>query len=59
MYKEGQSTHFNQRLDHFHVPRLWNEIIASSDFKARSVSVDEFNSRNDFKKRGIALVPSK
>lgn len=59
MYREGELTHFNQALEDFHVPRIWNQILESSQFLEREKSVYEFNNRNHWKKRGLAIIPTK
>ncbi|KAG9392711.1 Xanthine dehydrogenase [Carpediemonas membranifera] len=39
--------------------RIWDEIIASSEYKTRRAAVDEFNRQHKFLKRGIAVTPFK
>ena len=43
MYKEGDLTHFNQKLEMFTLPRCWDECIASSQNYARKKDVEKFN----------------
>lgn len=43
MYKEGDLTHFNQKLEEFTLPRCWDECLASSQYHARRSEVDKFN----------------
>jgi hypothetical protein len=43
MYKEGDLTHFNQKLEGFTLPRCWDECLASSQYYARRSEVDKFN----------------
>jgi hypothetical protein len=59
MYREGQLTHFNQVLEDFHVPRIWKQVLESSQFYQRREAVAEFNAHNRWKKRGIAAIPTK
>ena len=59
MYTEGQLTHFNQKLEDFRVPRLWEEGLKVSDFSKRREEVSKFNSSNKHRKRGIAILPTK
>lgn len=58
-YKDGDKTHFNQILDEFHFDKVWSETIATSDYEKRRKVVDEFNAINRYKKRGIAMLPTK
>ncbi len=59
MYKQNDLTHFNQILDNYHVPRLWKEIQDRADYAKRRIEVDEYNKLNKWKKRGLALIPTK
>lgn len=45
-YKEGDVTHYNQRLDYCTLDRCWQECLRSSDFRRRKAEVDEFNKSN-------------
>ncbi|XP_071457326.1 xanthine dehydrogenase/oxidase [Marmota flaviventris] len=59
LYKEGDLTHFNQKLEGFTLPRCWDECLASSQYHARKREVDKFNSENCWKKRGLCIIPTK
>lgn len=59
MYKEGDLTHFNQKLEGFTLPRCWDECLASSQYHARRSEVDKFNKENCWKKRGLCIIPTK
>uniref|UniRef100_A0A8C9JMP0 Xanthine dehydrogenase n=1 Tax=Panthera tigris altaica TaxID=74533 RepID=A0A8C9JMP0_PANTA len=59
MYKEGDLTHFNQKLEGFTLPRCWEECLASSQYHARKREVDKFNEENCWKKRGLSIIPTK
>ncbi|KAM9069776.1 xanthine dehydrogenase/oxidase [Sarcophilus harrisii] len=59
MYKEGDLTHFNQKLEGFTVPRCWDECMASSQYHARRKEVEKFNKENCWKKRGLSIIPTK
>ena len=59
LYHEGDRTHFNQVLIDYHVPELVDQIRGESSYAERRESVDAFNKSHKFKKRGLALVPTK
>ncbi|CAF3626478.1 unnamed protein product [Rotaria socialis] len=59
LFKEGDTTHYGQILEHWNVPRILNEIITSSDLVTRQKQVDEFNRTNIYRKRGISIIPTK
>lgn len=60
LYAIGQHTPFFQKIDEdWHVPMLLHQLSRSSDYEVRKKAVKTFNDTNCWKKRGIALVPSK
>jgi xanthine dehydrogenase/oxidase len=56
---EGERTHFNQILQDYHVPQMLKAVREEADFETRRQAVDEFNQRHRFKKRGLAMIPTK
>nr|XP_033794956.1 xanthine dehydrogenase/oxidase [Geotrypetes seraphini] len=59
LYEEGDLTHFNQRLEGFTLQRCWEECLMSSKFHQRKKEIEEFNRQQRWKKRGIAIIPTK
>ncbi|KAF3001822.1 hypothetical protein E8E13_003469 [Curvularia kusanoi] len=60
LYVVGQHTPFFQKIDQdWHIPMLLHQLAQSSDYAARKKSIEDFNKSNRWKKRGIALIPSK
>ncbi|KAJ9496815.1 hypothetical protein H2202_007592 [Exophiala xenobiotica] len=60
MYKEGDHTPFLQTIDEdWHVPLLMSQLKQQCDYEKRRAAVDAHNQKNKWKKRGIALIPSK
>lgn len=59
MYKSGEKTHFNQELKDWYVPLMWNQIREESDWERRKKEVAAFNEKSKWKKRGMALIPTK
>lgn len=43
MYKEGDFTHFNQRLEQFTIGHCWEECMQLSDFKKRKDALEQYN----------------
>ena len=59
MYQPGAKTHFSQELKDWHVPLMYEQVVKESNYDSRKEAVAAFNERNKWKKRGIALVPTK
>ncbi|KAJ4447027.1 hypothetical protein ANN_09015 [Periplaneta americana] len=59
LYKEGDTTHFNQPLEHCTLKRCWDECLERADYLRRKKEVEEFNRQNRWKKRGLSVVPTK
>ncbi|XP_014214847.1 xanthine dehydrogenase-like [Copidosoma floridanum] len=59
LYREGDTTHYNQILDHCTLRRCWSECLALADHEERVKQVAEFNKEHRFRKRGLAVVPVK
>ncbi|XP_078254947.1 xanthine dehydrogenase/oxidase-like [Rhinoraja longicauda] len=58
LYKEGDITHFSQKLEDVNIERCWEECVESSSYHSRRSAVDEFNRQHRWKKRGLAVVPT-
>ncbi|XP_058199349.1 xanthine dehydrogenase 1-like isoform X1 [Rhododendron vialii] len=56
---EGSILHFGQQIQNFTLQRLWNELKFSCDFLKIRNEVEQFNHHNRWKKRGVAMVPTK
>ena len=61
MYKDGDVVPFGQTLaaGEWRVPRAWAEVSASADVAARRAAVAAFNGAHRWRKRGLAMVPTK
>ncbi|KAL8465182.1 hypothetical protein ACS0TY_034614 [Phlomoides rotata] len=57
--KEGSVLHYGQQIEHSTLERLWNELKASCKFLDAREKVEQFNAQNRWKKRGIAIIPTK
>jgi xanthine dehydrogenase/oxidase len=56
MYKDGDLTHYNQKILGCNVMRCFKEVQQSSEIERRRQEIEKFNSLNRWKKRGISLV---
>src|SRR2546421_4672435 len=59
MYHEGDLTHFNQELEDYHVPMIYEQVKQESNYEERQKVVEEFNAMHKWRKRGMALIPTK
>nr|XP_034184290.1 xanthine dehydrogenase isoform X2 [Osmia lignaria] len=59
LYKEGDITHYNQKLINCTLKRCWEECVLSSNYNERLAQVQKYNRENRYKKRGLAIVPTK
>eukprot|EP00271_Cylindrocystis_brebissonii_P015376 TRINITY_DN3802_c0_g1_i1.p1 TRINITY_DN3802_c0_g1~~TRINITY_DN3802_c0_g1_i1.p1 ORF type:complete len:1384 (-),score=303.69 TRINITY_DN3802_c0_g1_i1:1396-5484(-) len=56
---EGHEVHYGQVIERVQTQRIWREVRESGDFERRQAEVAAFNAANRFKKRGLALTPTK
>ena len=59
MYEPGDKTHFLQELKDWHVPLMYMQLKEESDYELRKTAVERFNKQSRWRKRGIALIPTK
>lgn len=60
MYKHGESTHFNQTLDgDWFVPLMYKQVQEETKYAERREAVAHFNAEHKWRKRGLALIPTK
>ncbi|KAJ8673550.1 hypothetical protein QAD02_004812 [Eretmocerus hayati] len=59
LYKEGDLTHYNQKLENCTLRRCWSECLAMGDYENRIKGVKQFNKEHRYRKRGLAIVPTK
>ena len=58
-YQQNQFTPYGQQLLYCNLQGVWKSIKDSSNYEERKKAVQEFNSNNVYKKRGIKLIPLK
>uniref|UniRef100_A0A2K5CTC0 aldehyde oxidase n=1 Tax=Aotus nancymaae TaxID=37293 RepID=A0A2K5CTC0_AOTNA len=59
MYKTVDKTIYNQAFNPETLIRCWNECLDKSSFRSRRMHAEEFNKKNYWKKKGIAIIPMK
>ena len=58
-YKPNQKTHFNQELKDWYVPLMYKQVLQESDYASRRKAVEAYNASSKWKKRGLAIIPTK
>ena len=58
-YKPMEETHFNQAIEDWYVPLMYQQVIDESDYNARREAVDKFNAEHKWQKKGLAIIPTK
>jgi xanthine dehydrogenase/oxidase len=59
LYKSGDRTHFRQEMPQCNLRKMWAELEESSDLKQLRDDAAKFNAANKFRKRGVAMIPTK
>ncbi|KAJ3533690.1 hypothetical protein NM208_g7875 [Fusarium decemcellulare] len=59
MYRSDDQTHFGQGLGDWHVPLMYKQVQDEAIYPQRRHAVSEFNKVNKWRKRGLALIPTK
>lgn len=59
LYKENQLTHYGQVLSHCTLQKCWDECIQKSHLTERKQHIENFNRHHRWRKRGIAVIPTK
>lgn len=52
-------THYGQEVELNRLHALYDKLIITSDYHARRKEINEFNAKNEFYKKGLALTPVK
>lgn len=55
----GEKTPYHQQVLDWHVPRMLKDCRAESEYDRRRAEIDVFNKEHNWRKRGIALLPTK
>ena len=59
LYQQGDVTPYGQTLREYSVPAQWAHVEKAVDLEAKRREIAEFNARNLYRKRGMAIVPTK
>ncbi|XP_074660818.1 xanthine dehydrogenase/oxidase-like [Tubulanus polymorphus] len=59
LYKEVAPDCFGMEVDGKVLHRCWKDVVEQSKYKDLQKEVERFNSQNRWKKRGVAVVPTK
>lgn len=59
LYQPGEKTHFNQQLKDWHIPIMYQQVLHEADYMERRKAIDRYNVSSKWKKRGLAVLPTK
>ncbi|KAM9628834.1 LOW QUALITY PROTEIN: aldehyde oxidase 2-like [Morphnus guianensis] len=59
MYKGVNLTSFKEEFDAENLWKCWEECLDKSDYYSQKAMVEKFNTKNYWKKKGIAIIPMK
>ncbi|XP_035659160.1 xanthine dehydrogenase/oxidase-like isoform X2 [Branchiostoma floridae] len=57
MFQNGQTTLSGYTLVDCNITTLWDDLLASAQFKQRKQEIEVFNKENRWKKKGLSVVP--
>lgn len=57
--KKKNITHYNMKVEDNVIQEIFDQLIKSSNYKSRQLSIKKFNKGNKYIKKGIALTPVK
>ncbi len=52
-------THYGEEVENNRLQIIFDKLIKSSDYKKRREEINNFNSKNEFEKKGLAITPVK
>ncbi|CAF1074303.1 unnamed protein product, partial [Brachionus calyciflorus] len=56
-FQKGDKTASGHSLPYIEIDRIVNELKETSEYYKRKAEIEQFNSLNKFKKRGISIIP--
>ncbi|MCK4664136.1 MAG: xanthine dehydrogenase molybdopterin binding subunit [Bacteroidales bacterium] len=56
---ERNITPYGQKVENNRLYLIWDQLIKSSDYFNRRKQIEEYNNKNEFTKKGIAITPLK
>ena len=58
-YSVNDVTHFNQNITDWHVPLMYQQVLKEAEYDARREKIAKFNEEHTWRKRGLAVIPTK
>lgn len=58
-YRDGQTTHYGQEIQGFHIPAMTDALLERADYARRKDEIATFNAENPLLKKGLAFSPVK
>lgn len=58
-FKEGQKSHYGMEMHEVELPKIYDEMLEAVNYKKLRKEIQDFNKSNQFKKKGLGIVPVK
>lgn len=59
LYRDGDTTHYGQRIAESRLDLVWDGACGHADLPARLAATEAFNTSSEHRKRGVAVTPVK
>lgn len=59
LYNRGDVTPFGQALSYCYMKQVWHYLKEKSNYSEKRASVDDYNRKNKWRKRGLGMMPVK
>ena len=59
LYRRGDVTPFGQALSYCYIRQVWDYLKNVAHYDEKRASVDEYNRKNKWRKRGLGMIPVK
>ncbi len=57
--KKKNITHYNMKVEDNIIQEIFDQLVKSSNYRSRQLSIKKFNKQNKYVKKGIAITPVK
>ncbi len=59
LYQKNNTTHYGMKISDENIKEIFNKLTISSNYLKRRNEIEDFNNKNKFLKKGLAITPAK